>query len=395
MEILKILGRKHQYFLQDMNHYKNELQQTICGARILVVGGAGSVGQAVAKLLFRFDPRVLHVVDVSENNLVELVRQIRSTDGYGSGDFRTFTCDVTSSSIEDIFSLYGPYDYVLNFSAMKHVRSEKDPISLKRMIDVNIFAAVKILKLASHAGAKKYFSISTDKAAAPHNFMGASKRVMEYGLIDRSDEVPISMARFANVAFSDGSLPHGFKNRLNTLQPISAPKNIRRYFITAEEAARLCLLSTFISGNRTIVIPSENLKLVETSFTEIASRYLASNGYEVLECSSEEEARIRIKEARTTKKWPCYFFESDTTGEKELEEFVAKNECIDNSSYKEISEITLSNAKRPKVLQEFFEQYNKYVNNKVNDRQKLYEIFANVVTDFDYADLGHNLEKKM
>ena len=213
MSSLSLIGRNSALFTIDLDRKDDALSETVRNSRFLVIGGAGTIGQAVAKEIFRRDPEVLHVVDISENNMVELVRDIRSTEGYGTGEFKTFAIDCGASEFEAFLKSGKGYDYVFNLSALKHVRSEKDPYTLMRMIMVNIFNTIKTVRLAQEMGVKNYFCVSTDKAANPVNMMGASKRIMEMFLMRESLTQPISMARFANVAFSDGSLLHGFEQR--------------------------------------------------------------------------------------------------------------------------------------------------------------------------------------
>ena len=218
MNYLSLIGRDAELFGEDIAMQRRLMQKIVSSSRFLVIGGAGSIGQAVTKEIFKRDAKSLHVVDISENNMVELVRDIRSTEGYGSGDFKTFAIDCGGLEFEALMSSEGPYDYVFNLSALKHVRSEKDPYTLMRMITVNVFNTVKTLRLAKKMGAVNYFCVSTDKAANPVNMMGASKRIMEMFLMKESLTQNISMARFANVAFSDGSLLHGFNQRFPGLQ---------------------------------------------------------------------------------------------------------------------------------------------------------------------------------
>jgi FlaA1/EpsC-like NDP-sugar epimerase len=293
LNILNLIGRNNLLFDDDICELFDNLNNLVSKHRFLVIGGAGSIGQSVTFEIFKREPKSLHVVDISENNMVELVRNIRSTLGYGSVDFRTFAIDCGSVEYDRFFREEGPYDYILNLSALKHVRSEKDPYTLMRMIDVNIFYAMKTLRLANETGSQKYFCVSTDKAANPVNMMGGSKRIMEMFLMRESLTQTISMARFANVAFSDGSLLHGFNQRFTKQQPISAPNDVKRYFINAQESGELCLLSSLLGENRDIFFPklSENLHL--TTFSEIAQKYLTKLGYEPYECESEKEARDR------------------------------------------------------------------------------------------------------
>jgi len=336
---LQIVGRQDPLFGDDLFEHSNTLGALVQSSRFLVIGGAGTIGQAVTKEIFKRDPKVLHVVDISENNMVELVRDIRSTEGYGTGEFKTFSLDCGSVEFEALLKKEGTYDYVFNLSALKHVRSEKDPYTLMRMIMVNVFNTVKTIRLAKEMGAKKYFCVSTDKAANPVNMMGASKRIMEMFLMRESLTQEISMARFANVAFSDGSLLHGFNQRFAKKQPLSAPYDVRRYFVTPQESGELCLLSGLLGKNRDIFFPKLSDKLHLVTFSEIAIRYLKERGYETYECESEDEARGVAQELISKKRWPCYFFKSDTTGEKDFEEFFTDIEKLDMDRFQTVGVI--------------------------------------------------------
>jgi len=329
VNVLNLIGRKAPLFDIDILTNANIIKSIVETSSFLVIGGAGSIGQAVVKEIFKRNPLKLHVVDISENNMVELVRDIRSAYGYIEGDFRTFSLDIGSLEYEAFIKSDGKYDYVLNLSALKHVRSEKDPFTLMRMIDVNVFNTIKTIRQSIENGTKKYFCVSTDKAANPVNMMGASKRIMELFLMRESKQIPISTARFANVAFSDGSLLHGFNQRIQKKQPIVAPNDIKRYFVTPQESGELCLMSCLLGNNRDIFFPklSENLHLI--TFAEIAKKYLKDLGYEPFECKTEEEARALIKTLPKEKKWPCLFSKSDTTGEKDFEEFFVEGEKLD------------------------------------------------------------------
>ena len=290
--VLNLIGREKELFVQDIKAYEVELSQAVSSSTFLVIGGAGSIGQAVTKEIFKRNPKKLHVVDISENNMVELVRDIRSSYGYIDGDFQTFALDAGSVEYDAFIKADGKYDYVLNLSALKHVRSEKDPFTLMRMIDVNVLNTEKTLLQSIANGTKKYFCVSTDKAANPVNMMGASKRIMEFFLMRRSLEINISTARFANVAFSDGSLLHGFNQRIQKRQPIVAPQDIKRYFVTPKESGELCLMSCIFGENRDIFFPKLSKSLHLISFAEIAIKYLEQLGYEPYLCSSEDEARL-------------------------------------------------------------------------------------------------------
>ena len=329
MNILNVIGRDKLYLQDDIAANDKELRALVEQSRFLVIGGAGTIGQAVTREIFKRNPKALHAVDISENNLVELVRDIRSTLGYIDGDFRTFALDCASREFDALLNMEEGYDYVLNLSALKHVRSEKDPFTLMRMIEVNILNTISTLQQAKAGGAKKYFCVSTDKAANPVNMMGASKRIMEMILMRESMELPISTARFANVAFSDGSLLHGFNQRFAKQQPISAPTDVRRYFVVPQEAGELCLLSCLLGENRDIFFPKMSEELQLTKFSDIAVRYLEDLGYTPYPCQSEEEARGKAAELIGAKKWPVFFFETNTTGEKGFEEFFTSAETLD------------------------------------------------------------------
>jgi UDP-N-acetylglucosamine 4,6-dehydratase len=395
MNILSLIDRDDFLFDDDLIAFEKKLLELVHDSRFLVIGGAGSIGQAVTLEIFKRDPRVLHVVDISENNMVELVRNIRSTIGYGSGDFRTFAIDCGSSEYDAFFRNEGPYDYVLNLSALKHVRSEKDPYTLMRMIDVNIFNTIKTLKISRDAGAKKYFCVSTDKAANPVNMMGGSKRIMEMFLMRESLSQNLSMARFANVAFSDGSLLHGFNQRFAKRQPISAPKDVKRYFVTPQESGELCLLSALLGDNRDIFFPklSENLHL--TTFAEIGVKYLTQLGYEPYECESEEEARDRSSELIEQMKWPCYFFKSDTTGEKDFEEFYTENETLDMQLFSSIGVIKNEPVFEEEKLSFFEKRISEIKSYKSWSRQDIVTLFHEMILDFGHKETGKFLDQRM
>ena len=254
-KILNIIGRTDRLFEADLEKYNERLREIVRSSCFLVLGGAGSIGQAVTKEIFKRNPKKLHIVDINENNMVELVRDIRSSFGYIEGDFQTFALDIGSLEYDAFIKADGQFDYVLNLSALKHVRSEKDPYTLMRMIDVNIFNTTKTIQQSIDSGVKKYFCVSTDKAANPANMMGASKLIMEMFLMRKSEQLIISTARFANVAFSDGSLLHGFNQRIQKRQPIVAPNDIKRYFVTPQESGELCLMSCIFGKNREIFFP--------------------------------------------------------------------------------------------------------------------------------------------
>ena len=395
MDYLSLIGRSDVLFSQDISRNEEGLRTIIRSSRFLIIGGSGSIGQAVAREVFKRDPKVLHIVDISENNMVELVRDLRSTLGYGNGEFKTFALDCGSVEFEALMKNEGPYDYVFNLSALKHVRSEKDPYTLMRMIMVNVFNTIKTLRLAKALGAKKYFCVSTDKAANPVNMMGASKRIMEMFLMRESLTQNISMARFANVAFSDGSLLHGFNQRFAKKQPFSAPNDVRRYFVTPQESGELCLLSGLLGGNRDIFFPKLSEKLHLITFSEIAVRYLRERGYEPYECESEDEARDRAEELIANKQWPCYFFKSDTTGEKDFEEFFTDNEDLDMERFETVGVIKNQPDFDEAKLDDFMDGIEALREKGTWTKDDIVKLYFGLLPEFAHKETGKYLDQRM
>ncbi len=395
MNILKLIGRDSELFADDIEKYKSELNNIVESSSFLVLGGAGSIGQAVTKEIFKRNPKKLHVVDISENNMVELVRDIRSSFGYIDGEFKTFALDIGSIEYDAFIKSDGKYDYVLNLSALKHVRSEKDPFTLMRMIEVNIENTDKTIGQSIENGTKKYFCVSTDKAANPVNMMGASKRIMEMFLMKRSLQMPISTARFANVAFSDGSLLHGFNQRIEKRQPISAPSDIKRYFVTPKESGELCLMSCLLGENRDIFFPKLSEKLHLITFADIAIKYLNYLGYEPYICKSEQEAREFLIQNPDSKQWPCYFFESDTTGEKDFEEFFTNNENLDMDRFKNLGVIKNKPIYDEEKLTMFIETIKEYKSNREWSKEDIVKLFFKMIPDFGHKETGKYLDQRM
>ncbi len=395
MNKLGLIGREAELFDNDINRHENELKSIVSSSSFLVLGAAGSIGQAVTKEIFKRAPKKLHVVDISENNLVELVRDIRSSFGYIDGDFKTFALDIGSLEYDAFIEADGKYDYVLNLSALKHVRSEKDPFTLMRMIDVNIFNTDKTVLQAIKKGAKKYFCVSTDKAANPVNMMGASKRIMEMYLMRRSKDIKISTARFANVAFSDGSLLYGFDQRVKKKQPIVAPNDIKRYFVIPKESGELCLMSCVFGDNRDIFFPklSENLHLI--SFADIAVKYLKEIGYEPYLCKNENEARELTKTLPQQGKWPCLFSSSDTTGEKDFEEFFTNKEVLDMNRFHNLGVIKNDLNFDEEALDFFTNGIQNLKHNKNWNKKDIVDLFFKMIPDFGHKETGKYLDSKM
>jgi len=395
MNILKLIGREYPLFKDDILSRQIELGELVSNNRFLVIGGAGSIGQAITREIFKRNPLRLHVVDISENNMVELVRDIRSTLGYINGDFQTFSIDCASLEFEALMNTYDGYDYVLNLSALKHVRSEKDPFTLMRLVEVNILNTIKTLQMTRERGAKKYFCVSTDKAANPVNMMGASKKIMEMFLMRESETIAISTARFANVAFSDGSLLHGFNQRFSKQQPISAPNDVRRYFLTPQESGELCLMSCLLGDNRDIFFPKLSEQLDLSTFSDIAERYLEKLGFEPYYCSSEQEARDRVLDLIASKRWPCYFFKSDTSGEKDFEEFFTDNEVLDMNRFENLGIVKNNADYNSSNLDEFIRTIADIRRSKIWDKAPLVELFSQMIPDFNHKETDKYLEGRM
>jgi FlaA1/EpsC-like NDP-sugar epimerase len=419
-DCLSLLGRDEPLFVDDLLEADAQIREQVRNGSFLVIGGAGSIGQATVKELFKRSPRKLHVVDISENNMVELVRDLRSSLGYVEGDFRTFILDCGSREFDVFLRREGPFDYILNLSALKHVRSERDPYTLMHMIQVNILNANRTIRTAIEQGTRKYFCVSTDKATRPVNMMGASKRIMEMYLMAWSEWIPVSTARFANVAFSDGSLLHGFSQRVAKRQPLSAPSDIRRYFMTAQESGELCLMASLLGENRDIFFPKLGDRLPLTAFTDIARRYLRRLGFEACECASEHEARARLEELTKEGRWPCYFAPSDTTGEKDLEEFTTEDEVVDLGRFKSVGIIKNTLRRPPQArgapgcaaalrgwgrpgcasgkagdLDRFAAQIDRMRSTGAWTKQELVDLFQRMVPTFRHKEVNKSLDGRM
>jgi FlaA1/EpsC-like NDP-sugar epimerase len=393
--MLELLGRRKMLFVDDLIRLEGLISKKVSSSEFLVIGGAGSIGSAVVKEIFKRNPLKLHVVDINENNLTELVRDIRSSLGYIDGEFKALALDIGSVEYDAFIRSDGRYDYVLNLSALKHVRSEKDPFTLMRMIDTNIFNTDKTIKQSIEHGVKKYFCVSTDKATNPVNMMGASKRIMEMFLMRSSLDINISAARFANVAFSDGSLLYGFNQRIEKQQPIVAPNDIKRYFITPQESGELCLISCIFGKNRDIFFPklSENLHLI--SFADIAIKYLKNKGFEPYLCNTESEARELAKTLPNQGKWPCLFTKSDTTGEKDFEEFYTDKEVLDMDRFEGVGVIKNDPKYNESKLNNFENAIARLKSKVIWDKELIVNEFFKMIPEFEYYDNGKYLDGKM
>jgi FlaA1/EpsC-like NDP-sugar epimerase len=391
-----ILKRSDSMFVEDLQDRRKQIKTSIKGSRIMVVGAAGSIGSAFVKQLIPYQPGALHLVDISENNLVEVVRDLRSSLIALPEDFKTFAVAMGSLEFDRLLDSEGSYDYVVNFSAMKHVRSERDPFSLMRMFQTNVEAVKGLLARLVGTSVKKHFSVSSDKAANPANIMGATKIFMERILLAYSDQIPFSTARFANVAFSDGSLLHGFLQRLAKRQPFSAPYDVKRYFISHEEAGQLCLLSCFLGENRDIYFPKLNEDSDLLTFSEIAVLVLEANGFSPDICASEEEAKQKASRlSPDSKTWPCYFFASDTTGEKSYEEFYTEADSVNLDRYRNVGVISQQSWKDRARIDQAMATFEAIRRSEIWRKEDMVEAIKIIVPELEHEEKGKNLDQKM
>ncbi len=433
----RILKRSGSMFAEDLEVHRAQIEACIRGARIMVIGAAGSIGSAFVRQLVSFRPAALHLVDISENNLVEVVRDLRSALISLPDDFKTFAVAMGSLEFDRLLdaeraSDRGGYDYVINFSALKHVRSEKDPFSLMRMVHTNVVAVKALLDRLVGTSTRKHFSVSSDKAANPANIMGATKIFMERVLLNYADRIPFSTARFANVAFSDGSLLHGFLQRLAKGQPFAAPYDVRRYFISHEEAGQLCLLSCFLGENRDIYFPKLDEGSDLLTFAEIAVMVLEAHGFEPDLCASEEEAKEKAtrmmqgaegmgqannfnrdrdpinstmnfrapqnaknKDLTPNGGWPCYFFASDTTGEKPYEEFYTVADAVNLDRYRQMGVISQPPWTDREKIDQALAAFARIREQNLWRKEDMVEAIKIIVPELDHEEKGKNLDQKM
>jgi FlaA1/EpsC-like NDP-sugar epimerase len=392
----RLLGRSTSLFDADVRAHDAELRDRIGGTRVLVIGAAGSVGAAFVRHLVGFRPDALHLVDSSENNLVELIRELRSAAFSLPGELATYSVGLGSLEFKRLLVELGRLDYVLNFAAVKHVRAERDAYSLMHMLDTNVLQVEDLLSSLEKLPPRGFFSVSSDKAVDPSSLMGASKRWMERVMASRSARLPAPSARFANVAFSDGSLPFGFLRRLEKHQPLSAPTDVRRYFITHDEAARLCLLAAFQGTGSEIFVPSVFDEDSAMSFAELAVRLLESMGLQAERYASEEEAkRSPLLSEPHPAAWPCYFGQSDTSGEKDIERFAAADETLDRSRFEAVSVVTQTAPVSAEVLRVARARLLDIRQQQEWSKADIVEAVRVAVPELQHTDRGRHLDQKM
>ena len=391
-----VTNRETSMFLADIENNMEALNEKIAGKSVLVVGGAGSIGSSFIKAILPFKPASLVVVDTNENALAELTRDLRSTkDMYVPGDYVPYPMDFCSPVFEKMFRKRGGFDIVGNFSAHKHVRSEKDIYSVEALLQNNVLHAKMLLDLLAEYPPEEYFCVSTDKAANPVNIMGASKRIMEDVIFTYSDRFPVKTARFANVAFSNGSLPAGFIARLQKLQPLSAPSDVKRYFVSPEESGQICMLACMLGTNREIFFPRLEKEQMMT-FDKIATALLHEHGYEVLECDSDEEAINKAADLKNgSMMYPVHFSGSNTSGEKSYEEFFTDEESVDFERLQALGVVTDKEIPDKDKVNVLFDELTKAFEKEETTKEEIVAIMKNYLPNFEHIETGKSLDSKM
>ncbi len=379
-------------FSSDLNNYKSLLKNKIENSNVLVIGGAGTIGSSYIKNILIFKPSKLIVVDTNENGLTELTRDLRSSNFLDYKPFYiTYPVNLLSDTFDKIFNLF-KWDVVANFSAHKHVRSEKDKISIEALIKNNVFGAIKLLNLAEKTPPKFFFSVSTDKAANPVNIMGASKSLMEKIILSKKSKFRVTTARFANVAFSNGSLLDGFINRLNKKQPLSCPEDIKRFFVSQEQSGQICLLATFLGKSGNIFFPKLDFHNDQIYFKDIALNFLKVNGFKPQIVKSEKEAKEFNFDVNQSK-YPIYFFKTDTSGEKTYEEFYTDNEDYEISNYSSLGSINSNEIKIS--FSRIKDDFNIVFKNSNSNKSDIIKVIKKYIPDFIHVETGKNLDQKM
>ena len=390
-----ITHRMSSLFEQDIRDNKDRLAQEIEGRSVCVIGGAGSIGSSFIKAVLRFRPGKLIVIDLNKNNLVELTRDLRSTDGlYVPGDYRTYTLNFADPIFARIFREEKGFDIVANFSAHKHVRSEKDKYSVQALIENNDIKAKKLMDLLCEFPPRHFFCVSTDKAANPVNIMGASKRIMEDLVMAYNDRFKVTTARFANVAFSNGSLPDGWLHRLQKKQPLAAPNDVKRYFVSPEESGQICMLACILGRGGEVFFPKLGEDQMLT-FSSICDGFLTAEGLKKKECATDDEAKRYARQMPyDTDTYPVVYFKSDTTGEKAFEEFYIPGERIDMNRFRELGVIEETSRRPMNEVTAFFD---KLENLFLGDftKEDVVNAIKEFLPNFDHEEKGKNLDQKM
>ncbi len=390
--------RKESMFLADIEANRDRLSAEIKDKSVCVIGGAGSIGSSFIKAVLPFKPSKLIVIDLNENGLAELTRDLRSTYGmYVPAEYRAYTLNFADPIFERIFREEKGFDIVANFSAHKHVRSEKDKYSVQALIENNDIKAKRLLDLLAVYPPKHFFCVSTDKAANPVNIMGASKRIMEDMIMAYTTKFKVTTARFANVAFSNGSLPDGWINRVDKKQPLAAPNDVKRYFVSPEESGQICMLACILGKNGEIFFPKLGEEQMLT-FSSICDKFVEAHGMKVDLCETDEEAKLKASQLSTLDsqlKYPVVYFKSDTTGEKAYEEFYVPGEKLDMNRFKSLGVIE-EVAKRPmNEIDSFFAEMEHIFAKADFTKEEVVQAIKKFIPNFEHEEKGKNLDQKM
>ncbi len=393
----KITGRKESLLKEDFGRFNSQLENRINNKSVLVIGGAGTIGSFYIKAILKFRIRKLVVVDINENGLTELVRDLRSSTEYNiPAEFITYPVNFGDRVFEKIFRHHGPFEIVANFAAHKHVRSEKDIFSVEAMIENNVLRARKLLDLLLEFPPEHFFCVSTDKAANPVNIMGASKKLMEELIMAYSDKLNIKTARFANVAFSNGSLPQGFLNRIRDHQAWSCPKNIKRFFVSPQESGELCLMASIMGESGDIIFPKLDEDKDMIPFEHIMVNLLEVMRMEPDFCQTEEEAKQKaLLLNKDTSKYPIYYFNSATSGEKTYEEFYTAKEVLDMDLFVNLGVIKNSKKRDIGEIDEIFNRLNQLFDSKKVTKEAIVDILKEYLPNFEHIEKGKGLDSQM
>lgn len=391
-----ITMRSTSLFAVDIENNKEELKQEIEGKSVCVIGGAGTIGSSFIRAVLPFKPSKLIVIDLNENGLAELTRDLRSTYGmYVPEEYRAYTLNFADPIFARIFREEKGFDIVANFSAHKHVRSEKDKYSVQALIENNDIKAKKFMDLLCEYPPKHFFCVSTDKAANPVNIMGASKRIMEDMVMAYTTKFKVTTARFANVAFSNGSLPDGWLNRVKKKQPLAAPNDVKRYFVSLDESGQICMLACILGKNGEIFFPKLGEEQMLT-FSSICDDYVKSIGCEKIECTCDEEAKkVADEMSYDTDKYPVVYFKSDTTGEKAYEEFYIPGEKLDMERFQGIGIIEESEHRPMADVEAFFNEMETIFGNPAFTKEDVVASIKRFIPNFEHEEKGKNLDQKM
>ncbi|MDB9874311.1 UDP-N-acetylglucosamine 4,6-dehydratase [Flavobacteriaceae bacterium] len=390
-----ITKRDVSMFQSDIENFNTQLTIEIASKSVLVIGGAGTIGSSFIKALLKFKPAKLIVVDTNENGLTELTRDLRSEHGqYIPSTFLTYPMNFGDSVFEKMFLKHAPFDIVANFAAHKHVRSEKDQFSIEAMITNNVFKANAFLDLLLKHKPKHFFCVSTDKAANPVNVMGASKKLMEELILSYTDQIKITTARFANVAFSNGSLLAGYIDRIFKKQPISCPEDVKRFFVSPEESGQICLLACILGSSGDIFFPKLESHMM-INFKDITLNFFKTMGVKVIQCNSDEEARQGMETCLKDKTYPVYFFKSDTSGEKLHEEFYTKDDTLELDKFKSLGVIKNTSKPSRKNIQQCMSSLKTLMDDPNYSKASIIFVMKEFIPDFDHMETGKNLDQKM